>query len=86
MLPSKSRTATPKRSESGSVPTTISAPILFAKAIAIDKASGSSGFGDFTVGKSPSGSACSGTIFTSLYPAFANTFGIDLIDVPCKEV
>jgi hypothetical protein len=66
IVPSKSRTATPNRSESGSVPTTISAPILFAKAIAIDNASGSSGFGDFTVGKSPFGSACSGTIFTSV--------------------
>ena len=46
IFPSKSRTATPNRSESGSVPTTISAPIFSANAIAIDNASGSSGFGE----------------------------------------
>ena len=37
-----------------------------AKAKAIVSASGSSGFGETTVGKSPFGSACSGTILTSV--------------------
>jgi len=59
-------TASPTRSLSGSVPTTISAFIFSAKAVAIAKASGSSGFGDFTVGKFPSGTSCSATIFTFL--------------------
>ncbi|MNE64647.1 hypothetical protein D3C80_1600680 [compost metagenome] len=86
ILPSLLRTATPKRSQSGSVPTTISEFVLSAKASAIVKASGSSGFGDLTVGKSPSGTACSGTICTFLYPACDKTSGIDFIEVPCNEV
>ena len=86
MFPSVSLTATPNLSQSGSVPITISAPILFAKSVAIFKASGSSGFGDFTVGKSPSGTLCSSTICTSVYPAFAKASGTETIEVPCKEV
>ena len=59
-------TAIPKRSQSGSVPITISAFSFLAKSIAIFNASGSSGFGETTVGKSPLGSACSSTMVTFL--------------------
>ena len=86
ILPSVFLTATPSLSESGSVPITISAFVFSANANAMVNASGSSGFGDFTVGKFPSGSACSATIFTSVKPAFAKTLGIDLIEVPCNDV
>ena len=70
--PALSRTATPRRSESGSVPINISAPTALAKSVAILSAGFSSGFGDLTVGKLPSGVACSCTMWTSLYPACAS--------------
>ena len=79
-------TAIPRRSASGSVPITISAPIALAFSIAICRASGSSGFGDLTVGKSPSGLACSSIIETCLYPAFSRTCGMAVTEVPCKGV
>ena len=86
MFPSVSLTATPNRSQSGSVPIRISASILSAKAVAIFKASGSSGFGDVTVGKSPSGRLCSSTICTFEYPALANASGTEMMEVPCNDV
>ena len=86
MFPSRSFTAIPTRSLSGSVPITISAWVLFAKSIAIFNASGSSGFGDFTVGKSPLGASCSFTVSTFRYPARFSTSGINFVAVPCKLV
>ena len=59
---SKFLTTTPSLSQSGSVPITISPLTLSASSIAILRASGSSGFGETTVGKSPLGSRCSSTI------------------------
>ncbi len=82
MLPSASRTAMPKRSQSGSVPITISAFSLFAKSMAICSASGSSGLGETTVGKSPSGFAWASTTVTLVYPAISSTFGTMVIAVP----
>ena len=79
-------TAKPTLSASGSVPITISALTAFAKSIAILKASGSSGLGDFTVLKLPSGIACSLTICKSLNPAPFKTSGRILYDVPCIGV
>ena len=64
---------TPNLSESGSVPNTISACFSSASFTAKFNASFSSGFGDATVGKSPSGFSCSLTINTFLYPAFFKT-------------
>ena len=58
--------AIPTLSASGSVPITISASISLANAMAIFNASGSSGFGDLTVGKLPSGISCSFTICRSV--------------------
>ena len=81
-----SRTAIPSLSPSGSVPMIISALCLYPSLSAIAKASVSSGFGDVTVGKSPSGTLCSSTINTLLNPAFCKTSGIKVIDVPCNEV
>ena len=75
-------TANPILSASGSVPITISALTDLAMFIAIFKASGSSGLGDFTVLKLPSGIACSLTICKSLNPAPFNTSGRILYDVP----
>ena len=83
--PSKPLTATPNRSLSGSVPMTMSALVCSPKAKAIAKASGSSGFGELTVGKLPSGSACALTIFT-VYPAFSSTAGMAVMEVPWSEV
>ena len=45
-------------------------------------AAGSSGFGSVTVGKSPSGCACSGTIVTFLKPALANAWPAIKAPVP----
>ena len=56
------RSATPIRSESGSVARTRSAPSLAARSIAIDMVLRSSGLGDSTVGKFPSMTACSFTM------------------------
>ena len=81
-FPELSLTAIPSLSQSGSVPITISAFTLLARSIAISKASGSSGFGDFTVGKSPFGNDCSSTICTFLKPANFNDSGTAVIDVP----
>ena len=86
ILPWRSRTAIPIRSQSGSVPITISAPISSAFLSANVRASGSSGLGDFTVGKLPSGTACSSTMCTLVKPARLSTSGTIVIDVPCKEV
>ncbi len=82
----RSLTAIPSLSPSGSVPITISACFSSASFIAISSASGSSGFGDLTVGKSPFGSACSFTIKTLVYPAFSRTCGFTVDAVPCNEV
>ena len=80
--PLRLRTATPIRSASGSVPTTISASFASARAVAIASAAGSSGFGDLTVGKSPEGTICSSTVRTLLNPALASAGIIALNDVP----
>ncbi len=61
IAPAASRTATPIRSQSGSVATTRSACCSRASAIASVSASAFSGFGLFTVGKRPSNAACSAT-------------------------
>ena len=66
ILPSEFRTATPNLSQSGSVPITISAFSFSASSKAIFSAAGSSGFGEATVGKSPSGFSCSFTKWTFL--------------------
>ena len=58
----------------------------FAISSAISKDSISSGFGDFTVEKLPSGIICFSTYFTAVYPAFLNVFGIISEAVPCREV
>ena len=81
-----SLTATPSLSQSGSVPITISASIFFASWSANSNASGSSGFGDLTVGKSPSGLAWDATTCTFLYPASSSTSGTDVIEVPWRDV
>ena len=81
-----SLTAIPNRSESGSVPITISALILSANSNAIFNAAGSSGLGDFTVGKFPSGLRCSSTMVTSVNPACFKAAGIAITDVPCSGV
>ena len=86
ILLSRPLTATPTLSLSGSVPITMSPSTFSAKSKAILSASGSSGFGDFTVGKSPLGSRCSSTICTFLYPARLKVSGIVVIDVPCNDV
>ena len=67
-LPSRRRTAAPKRSESGSVASMRFAPVLLARSKASVKALGSSGLGAFTVGKLPSGSSCSFTTDIFLMP------------------
>ena len=64
----------------------MSASILSARSVAILSAAGSSGFGDFTVGKSPFGILCSSTICTSVKPALFKASGIRVIEVPCIEV
>ena len=79
-------TAIPNLSQSGSVPITISAFVCSAISIAILSASGSSGFGEITVGKSPSGVACCATTCTFVYPAASKTRGIMVIEVPCSAV
>ena len=55
--------ATANLSASGSLAKIASAPTSSATLMAQSKAPGSSGFGNCVVGNSPSGSACSGTIF-----------------------
>ena len=56
----------PTLSQSGSVPKTRSAPISLAFSIAMVSASFSSGLGERTVEKLPSGSSCSLTTVTSI--------------------
>ena len=55
--------ATPRRSESGSVPNTTSASIFCASAMPFDSVSLNSGFGTSTVENSVSFLTCSGLIF-----------------------
>ena len=69
ILPRSSRTPTPMRSQSGSVPITMSAFFSFASSTAIASAGAFSGFGDSTVGKRPSKTSCSGTV-KKLKPSF----------------
>ena len=65
---------------------TISALTLFPRLRAISNALVSSGLGDSTVGKLPSGIFCSSTICTFLNPALFKTSGIRVIEVPCRDV
>lgn len=62
--PLSSLTATPRRSESGSVPNTTSACILSASAMPMDKVSLNSGLGTLTVENSGSLVVCSSTTET----------------------
>ena len=80
------RSATPMRSESGSVASTRSAPSLAARSMAIDMVLRSSGFGDSTVGKLPSITACSGTSFTFVKPNFLSDSGTRRTPEPCSGV
>ncbi len=75
-------TAIPSLSASGSVAITRSALFFSAVSIAIFNASGSSGFGDFTVGKLPSVISCSGTLMMFRNPNSLRAEGISLPPVP----
>ena len=75
-------TAIPTRSASGSVARTNCAPISFAFSIARFNADGSSGFGDFTVGKFPSIIFCSSTEIILVKPNLFNAFGTRLTPLP----
>ena len=79
-------TAAAQRSASGSLAITKSAPTSRAFASAKSIAPGSSGFGNATVGKSGSGSACSLTKTKLGNPALANTFSTVSVPTPCIAV
>ena len=81
-----SLTAIPIRSQSGSVPNTISAFNSLANSIPKVKASLSSGFGDLTVEKSPSSFACSSTSETQWNPSFSNILETGTLPEPCNGV
>ena len=74
--------AIPTLSESGSVAITRSALIFLAIFIASSNAADSSGLGDLTVGKFPSGLACSSTIYTLSKPKRFKTLGTRVAPVP----
>ena len=71
--PCGSGTATAQRSASGSLATTMSAPLAAASAIARSIAPGSSGLGKATVGKSGSGCSCCSTTCGASKPAVSRT-------------
>jgi len=85
ILPEPSRTPTPIRSQSGSVPMMASAPIRSARSEAIFKAGAFSGFGEATVGNRPSGMSCSGTV-VKLKPRRFSMVGTNTPPVPCNAV
>ncbi len=78
-------TAHAKRSASGSVAIRTSACTRSAYAHACTNAAGSSGLGDDTVGKFPSGNRCSGTVIMEnpISPSMRSTWSAP---VPCNGV
>ena len=80
-----SGTAMPSRSASGSVAITTSALTFAPSSRAILRAAASSGLGKATVGKSPSGSRCSGTVTTDK-PRSPMTRSKCRAPVPCRGV
>ncbi len=84
--PSTVGTATAQRSASGSLAITMSGwtSAAFAKARSI--APGSSGFGNATVGKAGSGSACSATSTGSGKPCRAKAAMTTSLPTPCMAV
>ncbi len=79
-------TATAQRSASGSFAMTMSGPTRRAVANARSMAPGSSGLGNATVGKSGSGSACSGTTVGAGKPARAKAAVRVVRPTPCMGV
>ena len=79
-------TTTPTLSQSGSVPTIISAPFSLAIDIAISNTAFSSGFGYSTVENFESGISCSLTTSTFLNPTSSKAFLIGKLPVPCIGV
>jgi hypothetical protein len=65
---------------------TMSAPASAARSNARSKAPGSSGFGNATVGKSGSGSACAATDMGAGNPAACSTLRITSVPTPCIAV
>ena len=63
-----------------------SAPTFFPNSTAYSNAPASSGFGDLTVEKSPSGTACSSTTCKPLKFACSNAFSTSINPVPCNGV
>ena len=80
------RSATPMRSESGSVANTRSAPSRAASSMAFDMVLRSSGLGDSTVGKLPSTTDCSGTSVTFVKPKRRSDAGTSRTPAPCSGV
>ena len=80
------RTAMPTRSVSGSQPITMSAWSSWAFSMAKAKAAGSSGLGDCTVGKLPSGVAWASNTCTFLKPKRSSAGGTMVMEVPCRAV
>ncbi len=81
IAPERPRTATPIRSQSGSVAITTSHFALSAVATAIASASAFSGLGDLTVGNRGSKAICSGTS-TTLQPAWIKSGNACTAPVP----
>ena len=75
-----------QRSASGSSAMAMSAPTRSASASNRSDAPFSSGFGKGTVGKSPSGAACSATTWTSVNPARCNALTAVSPPTPCIGV
>ena len=72
----------PNLSASGSVAIITSASTFLANLIPISNADGSSGFGNSTVEKFPSGTACSSTTYTFLKPRRFRTSLTGIFPVP----
>ena len=81
-IPVLSLTYIPSLSASGSVAIITSASTFFARSIPMANADGSSGFGDLTVLKSPSGTVCSSTTYTCLKPSLLSTSLTGTFPVP----